>query len=356
MSKKLSVLVVGMGKRGKHHAQAFSANGNFKLVGICDIDREKLSAAAPSLGNPETGSDAAEMAAKLKPDVFCFCTMPHMRSSMIKAAIANGAKLVAFEKPLALSMREANEIKKMLSESGVKAVVSHQHRYGAHYRKIREFVESGSLGRIETIYASATGWMTHMMSHLIDYMLWYNSQSPAEWVIAQASGRNKLSDNHPSPDYIAGMIHFKNGVRGIIDCGAGAPDVPDVEKWWGKNRICVQGTKGFAEVLTNGGWRAVTADGVASGQGAMNYDLDMPPYIQEMADLLLEGKPHQCSFENAYMGAEIFMALCRSAAMGGQVSLPLPEIAKDEIELLKEKISDRKAIPSTPASAKEYSL
>jgi len=49
----------------------------------------------------------------------------------------------------------------------------------------------------------------------------------------------------------------------------------------GKNRIGAQGTEGFAEVLTNGGWRAVTkSGGYQTGEGAMNYDLDMPPYIQ----------------------------------------------------------------------------
>lgn len=61
-----------------------------------------------------------------------------MRTPLIKAGIANGAKLIAFEKPVALTSREGMEIKKMLDASGVKAVVSHQHRYGAHYRKVKE--------------------------------------------------------------------------------------------------------------------------------------------------------------------------------------------------------------------------
>jgi predicted dehydrogenase len=233
-------------------------------------------------------------------------------------------------------------------------VVSHQHRYGAHYRKVKEYAESGKLGRIETIYASATGWMTHMMSHLVDYMLWYNGYNAADWVMAQAAGKIKLADNHPSPDYIAGVVNFKNGVRGIVECGAGAPDQPDVEKWWGKNRICVQGTAGFAEVLTNGGWRAVTADGAASGPGAMNYDVDMPPYVQEMADWLADGgKPHQCCWANAFQGFEITMAMCRSALQGGQVALPL-DPGPAEIEELKKKLSDRKVMLSSEVNAKEY--
>ena len=177
-----------------------------------------------------------------------------------------------------------------------------------------------------------------MLSHLIDYTCWFNNYAPATWAMAQAAGRAKLGDNHPSPDYIAGFVQFANGVRGIYECGAGAPDQPEVAKWWGKNRIGAQGTEGFAEVLTNGGWRAVTkSGGYQSGEGAMNYDLDMPPYIQEMADWLDDSKKvHQCNFDHACLGAEIMLAMQRSAAEGGQVALPLASGA-DEQALLKAK-------------------
>ena len=54
----------------------------------------------------------------------------------------------------------------------------------------------------------------------------------------------------------------------------------------------------------------------------MNYDLDMPPYIQEMADWLDDdARVHSCHFGSAYKGFEIMMAFCRSAARGGQVAL-----------------------------------
>ena len=341
--KKFNVMIVGMGKRGKHHATAFNANPNFQVTGICDIDGEKLKAAAPSLGNPATGTDASKMAKEIKPDVFCFCTMPHIRMDMLKIAVDCGAKMVAFEKPVALNMNEALNLKTLVDKNGIKAVVSHQHRYGVHYRKVKEIAESGDLGRIQMIYASSTGWMTHMMSHMVDYMRWYNGNAETEWVMGQTSGKSKLSDNHPSPDFIAGIIQFANGVRGIVECGAGAPDQPEVAKWWGKNRICVQGTEGFAEVLTNGGWRAVTAKGVLKGDGVMNYDLDMPPYIQEMAEWLINGKVHQCNFANAFKGCEIVNGIIRSSLQGGQIRMPLCE-GSDEIAELKAKLPEKKAI------------
>jgi predicted dehydrogenase len=356
--KRYTVMVVGMGKRGLHHAAAFNANPRFQVVGICDIDSARLDAAAGKLGgNVQRSSDAAVLAKSLRPDVFCFTTLPNLRMPMVRAAIESGAKLLAFEKPVALTSAELFKMRDLIHTAGLKAVVSHQHRYGAHYRMVKEIIASGALGRVHTLYGSATGWMTHMLSHLIDYTCWFNNYSPPRWAMAQAAGAVKFADNHPSPDYIGGFVQFENGVRGIYESGAGAPDQPEVGKWWGKNRIGAQGTDGFAEVLTNGGWRAVTkSGGHQSGEGAMNYDLDMPPYIEEMAAWLDDdSKTHQCNFQHACLGAEIMLAMQRSAADGGQISLPL-STAADEQALLREKLQDRPVLVSSEQNRKEFNL
>ncbi len=354
MDTKYKVLVAGMGKRGMHHAATFQANPRFEVVGLCDIDQGRLDAAAAKLGVAAKGSDAAQLSRDLKPDVFCFCTMANVRAPMIRIGVESGARLIAMEKPVALTSTEGMEVRKLVQSSGVKVVVSHQHRFGTHYQAVKEVIASGALGRIHTVYGTATGWMMHMLSHLIDYMRWYNGEAEAEWVMAQAAGRGKLTDAHPSPDYIGGFIQFANGVRGIVECGAGAPDVPEVDYWWRKCRIGAQGSDGFAEVLTGGGWRAVTRNGVSSGEGCMNYDLDMPPYIQQMADWLDdEARVHPCNFDSAYKGLEIMLALARSACGGGQVALPLAS-GENELDMLRASVPDRPVLLSMPANAKEY--
>ena len=249
-------------------------------------------------------------------------------------------QLIAFEKPVAMTMTEALEMFKLLRSAGVKSVVSHQHRYGVHYQKVKEIIASGALGRVHTVYGHATGWMLHMMSHMIDYTSWYNDYAPVEWVVGQAAGKEKFADVHPSPDYICALVQYTNGVRGIIECGAGAPDVPEVEAWWRKCRIGAQGTEGFAEVLTGGGWRAVTKDGVLSGPGGMDYDHDMPPYIQQMADWLDDpSQRHPCDGEIAFQGHQVMMAAMRSAVQRGKVVLPLGP-GEPELEALQRVLPD----------------
>ena len=348
------VIVAGMGKRGLHHAAAFAANPRFELAGIASRDPQRLAGAASKLGEVKTSTDVRALAAEVKPDVFCFCTPPDVRLPLINAGIESGARLIAFEKPVAMTSAEGMAIRQALDRAGVNAVVSHQHRYGAHYQQVKEIIASGAIGTVQRVYATSTGWAAHMLSHLIEYTSWFNDYEPAEWVMAQAAGRGKLGDAHASPDYVAGVVHFRNGVRGTYDCGAGAPDVPEVPYWWRKVRIGAQGTEGYAEVHTGSGWRAVTRDGLRSGPGGMDYDHDMPPYVQEIADWLDDpAKRHPLRFERAYQGLEIMAAMYRSAIEGGQITLPLTT-GMDELAGLRERIPNRKVVMTLADSAKEY--
>jgi len=138
---KYRVMVVGMGKRGKHHAVAFRANPSFELVGICDIVPSALPDLAAQLGGAAYGTDAKALAQQVRPEVLCFCTHPSIRLPLIELGVSCGAKLIAFEKPLAAHSAEAVKIRSLLEANpGVKAVVSHQHRYGKHYQKVREII------------------------------------------------------------------------------------------------------------------------------------------------------------------------------------------------------------------------
>ncbi len=339
---KYTVVVVGLGKRGMSHAETFAKSPRFELLGLCDHHPDRLAAAAKQFDVKETAAEPAPFVGRLRPDVFCFCVAPKTRLELIRLGVEAGAKLIAYEKPMALSYDEALAIMEMVRAAGVKTVICHQHRYGDHYQKVKEIIASGSLGRCHTVYGTATGWMMHLMTHLIDYMRWFNDNADAEWVVGQAAGKEKLKDNHPSPDYISGFIQFSNGVRGIVECGAGAPDVPEVDYWWRKCRVGALGTEGFAEVLTGGGWRAVTRDsgGVISGPGNMDYAHDMPPYVQQIADWLDDpAKTHPCNGESAFKGFEIVMALCRSAAQRGKIKLPLCR-GESELESLARALPD----------------
>jgi len=335
MPAKYTVAIHGTGKRGKVHAEAFRKDGCFEVVAICGRDPERLDAAARLAGDPEKYQDPAEMLREIKPDVFCFCTPPSVRLPLIRVGLEHGVKLIAYEKPMATSFNEAAEITEICRQASVKTVVSHQIKYGSHFQKVKEIIESGALGRVHTVYGTTLGWLLQMGTHVVDYCRYFNGEAEAEWVFGQVSGGDKLTDSHPSPDFALGEIQFANGVRGNVEIGNLAQDVPEVEYFWHKVRIGVQGTEGFAEVLIGGGWRAVTRDagGPISGPGCWSAQLDQPPYIRDIALWLDDAsRLHPCNGESAFKGFEIVMAICRSALERRRVFLPLergaPEIQR----------------------------
>jgi predicted dehydrogenase len=320
-----TVAIAGLGKRGKVHAELFHRSTRFEVVGLSDIDRERTAAAAELCGSPPLSDDAGTMLAASKPDVFCFCTPPAVRLPLVRLGVESGVKLIAYEKPMATSMTEAIEIRDLLRSSGVKSVQSHQRKYNVQFRKVKEIISSGALGRVHTVYGHATGWMMHMATHLADYIRFFNNEAEAEWIIGQAHGREKLADNHPSPDYLCGFVQFANGVRGILEMGSLAPDVPEVDYWWRKARIGAQGTEGFAECFVGGGWRAVMASRgyEHSDEGTWDAENEQVPYIEDIA-LWLDGtKVHPCDGEGGYKDVEIMCGLMRSATQRRQITFPL---------------------------------
>jgi hypothetical protein len=86
----------------------------------------------------------------------------------------------------------------------------------------------------------------------------------------------------------------------------------------------------------------------------MDYDLDMPGYVRDIARWLeSERNRHPCHFENALQGFEIMMGLWRSAAEGGQVSIPLSK-GKNEIAMMKEFLRRRKILISSGVNSGPY--
>ena len=110
--RQYTVAQVGLGNRGRIHADAFHRNADrFQQVALCDLDTARLAEGAAQYGVEATYTDAERMLAETRPDVFCFVTQPDLRLPMVALAAKYGVKALAFEKPMATSLREAYRIK-----------------------------------------------------------------------------------------------------------------------------------------------------------------------------------------------------------------------------------------------------
>lgn len=328
------VAQVGCGRRGTVHLDAFAKNADrFELAAICDLDAARLRAAAERFAVPAAYGDAEAMLAAEKPDVFCFVTPPAVRAEMVELGVRHGARAIAFEKPMATSLAEARRIVELCEAAGVKAVVSHQQKYGQHWRRAKELIDAGEIGEIVRVHASGRGWLLQLGTHLVDYVMWMIGCPRPEWVVGHVHGRERLSDSHPSPDYAMGQIAFAGGVRALLECGALSPHWMDDGHFWVDNRVTVYGTHGFAWANTDGEWRALTKSSAPQVLGeqlarwpTQNDQLLQPPYIRDLADWLDDdARAHPCNLSVSYHGFEIVEGLCRSALDCRKVALPLAD-------------------------------
>ena len=325
------VAIVGLGARGMVHARGFMENSDqFELVAICDLDTERLQKAADKLGIGRIYTDAEQMLMEIRPDVFCFATLPNTRKSMIELAVKYQVKGIAFEKPLATSLQEAREIVSLCKTAGIKAVVSHQQKYLTSLKKVEEIVQLGDIGEITKIHATCQAWLSQLGTHYMDYILWISGNTKAKWVVGHVHGKNKLDDHHPSPDYILGEVELTSGIRAYIECGYLSPSQMDESKFWVDNRLTVYGTHGYVWGDTDGRWGAFTrsSQGETIGGNGELWDVQekkiQTQYLKEFADWLDNDEAvHSCNVEIAYHGYETLEALCISALDHKIVYLPM---------------------------------
>ncbi|GHT95589.1 hypothetical protein FACS1894141_4480 [Spirochaetia bacterium] len=341
---KHSIVQAGLGHRGKIHLRGILENPDrFDLVGVFDPNAETVKQAVEKFNlKCPVFSSAEEMLAKTNAEVFAFVTHPQIRLEYVKLAAKYKIKGISFEKPMATSLTEAREMTKICTENRIKAVVSHQQKYLTQMQQMRTCVRSGILGDIEMIRVFMRPWASQLGTHFVDYALWANGGIGAEWVVGHAHGREKLSDNHPSPDYLFGEGRLKNGATLIIESGYLAPRTMAEENFWVNNRITVYGTHGYAWAETNGrcGFLTPETQGKVDLYQYPNWGTQEPglqtPYYRDFADWLdNDGSRHSCNIDISLHGFEIIEGLYKSALENTRVDLPIQGEVKDSIAELK---------------------
>ena len=350
--KKYGVAQVGVGGRGKVHADAFlQLSDRFELVGLCDLDAAKLNAYADSkdLVSGVLYADAEQMLAETKPDVFCFVTQPSLRLPMAKLAGKYEVQGLAFEKPMATSLKEAWAITELCRQHSIKAAVSHQHKYLTSLQKMKEIVDSGDIGDVVYVNATCQAWLAQLGTHYMDYILWANNGDHAKWAVGHVHGKELLSDHHPSPNYTVGHVEFENGVRSYFEFGKLSASHMSGENFWVDDRLTLYGTHGYAWGDANGRWGAFTKSSkgeVIGGEGdvwgVQQSTRLQPLYLAELADWLDDDtKVHPCNIDISYHGYEILEAVCISAMDHIRVDLPLdPDACEDIFERMRRELPE----------------
>ncbi len=149
--KPLCMIVVGSG-RGKSHARSFLARPDrFELVGLVDIDAQRLKAAIHDLELPDhlAYTSYPEALEQSHCDGVVIATWARTHDELVEEAIEAG-KHVMVEKPFTLQLAPAKRLTERAEARGLKIVVTQQWRYLPGQRTVRRLMTEGAYGEPQT--------------------------------------------------------------------------------------------------------------------------------------------------------------------------------------------------------------
>jgi predicted dehydrogenase len=149
--------VVGCGRWGQNHLRTWSQLGLLRAA--CDHDAQRLDAVAAAYPGLSTVPDAAELVARDDVDAVVVST-PAATHARIALQVMEAGKDVLVEKPLALSVSEAEVVLKAASSNGRLLMVGHVLEYHPAVRRLRSLVEEGALGRVRYLYSNRLNFGT----------------------------------------------------------------------------------------------------------------------------------------------------------------------------------------------------
>ncbi len=124
MSDQIKVLVVGCGHMGKSHARAYHQMEAFKIVGLVSRTPESRTALSEELGVYPTFENYETALQATRPDAVSINTYPDTHAPYVELALHAGAH-VFIEKPLALTVAEAQALVDLAEERELKMVVGY---------------------------------------------------------------------------------------------------------------------------------------------------------------------------------------------------------------------------------------
>jgi len=230
----ISIALVGCGRIAQRHSELLGSGlvGGARLAAVCDRRIEKAKEIAVRHKVPAFG-DMDEMMQNCRPiDVVSILTPSGLHAEHAMRLAKYGCHLIV-EKPMALTLEDADAMIKECTERGIRMFVVKQNRFNVPVLKLREAIEEGRFGKLVlgTVrvrwcrtqeYYDAAEWrgtwaldggvLTNQASHHIDLLEWLLGD--VESVFAKSV--TALVDIEAEDTGVA-ILKFKNGALGVIE-------------------------------------------------------------------------------------------------------------------------------------------
>ena len=353
--KNLNYALIGCGRISPNHIAAAMSNG-LTICAVCDVLEENMDKLLEMV--PEEDRKTIKKYTGYKQmlaenptlDLIAIATESGKHASIALDCIRAGCNVI-IEKPIALSLDDADAIIDAAEKKGVKVCACHQNRFNKSIQKIRGAVDSGRFGtmmhgtahirwnRGPDYYTQAPwrgtweqdgGALMNQCIHNIDLLCWMMGDMVEE-VVGMTD--RLCHDYIEAEDVGIALIRFSGGAYGIVEgttniypsnleetlylfgqtgtVKAGGKSVNIIEEWL------------FADGLDN-------ADEVKSTyhENPSNvYGFGHTPLYADVIEAVETGRPVYVDAKAGRRALELVLAIYKSAAEGRAVRLPLKSVS-----------------------------
>lgn len=217
----MRVGVVGAGFMGSVHLAAYASMPEVEVVGIADSNAEAASVAAATV-DARTYASYEDLVASEDVEIVDVCLPTAFHRDLALRAARDG-KHVILEKPIALTVGEADEILAAFDESDGRLFVGHVVRFFPEYVRIKRMIEAGDLGTTGVARTSRRspllmGWndwyadrrasggvLVDLLIHDFDFLRWCFGE------VERVYARGVLGREFNRLDYALVTLRFEGG-------------------------------------------------------------------------------------------------------------------------------------------------
>jgi len=348
---ELKYALIGCGRIAMSHVSAALDNG-MQIVALCDIYPNTMDAIATTAGlkNVHKYTDYQEMLEKEDLDLVAITTSSSLHASTALDCIQTGVPVI-IEKPIALSLADADAIISESTRRNVKVCSCHQNRYNKSIQKTRSALENGAFGKM--MYANAAvrwskdrayyeqapwrgtwehdgGTLMNQCIHNIDILRWMMGNEILE-VFAYTD--QLLHTYIEAEDFGCALIKFANGGYGILE-GTSTIYPSNYEE-----TLALFGTDATVKIggealnmiehwqVKGSSENAESLNKLFSEQPTNIYGFGHAPLYEDMKKAIIEDHKPYIDALDGRRAIELVLAIYKSSAEGKPVKLPLSNVA-----------------------------
>lgn len=223
--KKIKVAVIGAGIMGKIHAQTYAESEKIELIYVCDLVEEKAKELARKCNcNYTTKSQKIADDPEIKAVSITTPDFAHRESAL---EMIEAGKDILVEKPLATSVKDAQDIVNAARKKKIKLMVDFQNRWNPLFIQAKQTMDQKDIGKPVMGYArlsnplsvplkmlpwaSKSGPEWFLFPHTIDLMRWLINKEPQE---VYATGKKEILRNRGIDvyDVIQALVKFEDEI------------------------------------------------------------------------------------------------------------------------------------------------